>query len=1260
MLLTGMTVQAAAMPPSQLQLSRLLQHPDDDATFQAIINTPSIDLEDTLSTLLVRLEKAPKSGGLHAAIGRIYQALDRCPEAKAHFEQATSLLDKALVGPVGVAECALSSESWNASLHAFDMALRRTRSARRRLEIQRHKLSIALNTGSEANARAIWVAIRDMKLRDIFVYVEIAEEITRQGQLRLAKDVWSYLYKRTPSDPKLRAVATTQLGAALTRLDESEQAIAHYETALRRLPNEHWSVIDLYEGLLTAHRQAGTIENFAKALQRRKRAYPALLMLAKVYEELGQTQKALEVYRAAARRRPANDSAKQSILRLLKQAGTPTELEIEYQRLANESSADPKFALGLAEHLFRREKKTAAFEQLDRLVQKYTNDPGALESAVDLYVAHSGEKKRIVSIYRRLQRLEPDSDEHAIRLGNYHYEQGDPVSAHKAWKRILRIIPNAGRAHLMLARVLAEHDLEVEAIKEYENAISNRSKTVRYRIEFAKWLASVSRYRHAARVWADTLSVTNTSDYELRFEIRERLVETLHNHKILQAALRKWVANLTMTPADTNAALMVAMGYMKGKKTQRAIRILRDAQSHAPKHVEVLICLFSALESEGKMKDALQVLLQLASVSQRAARPRLQRLSQAAVEQNNPESALKFVSLYAEWAPNDPVAFVQLAEVHRSMSDIDAAAKHYKKAIALSPELIDIRLRYAALLEAQRDDKALTDQIIEVVRRSVDSADVLEAGRFARRLPGMRALVRLQTVLLELAHQRPKQPVYRELLVDTMAQWVRRTSIRGRTAAELQWLNTMAERSIRPLVNALSSQNLGARTSALKILYAAKTKDATPALAQLLREYDRVIQYQALVVLGQMRAGSALPHVLKLVSTNDSLVSKAAIWGLGTMNGTDITPALKPLLRSDASGPKAKLAALALGANPSQKHAKLAHNLVRSGTVTPYAAWALGALHDVRSVELLISQLKAQSSDPSPILWALGAIADQRSVPTLINRLLTTPPHGERLAKWALTRCLLAAPLPRQEIERAYLQLPLFESVSMSVQTALERLMITPPLDEEATNDNYALQATTSLIEILKEDRLSDQLTALQSILPVNGRLVFKSLPGRPQVPRTLHETLELTLIELLDCTSRAIRLNAIRLLAEIGSSRSSRRLYSLPYDSSVPVIRAAIEALTRLETPGTGNILPGLFDRYGSDWTIRLAIAESLRRGRTCPRGKSLFLLGQLLTDEYGSVRLSALQATIAHDVVSELQQVIQQLAANDDDPMVRRSATK
>jgi tetratricopeptide (TPR) repeat protein len=1247
-LVTTLAQPAHGITPKALE--RVLNSPDSESAFEQVLKSTEHDVGQLIGLLVSQLEKPPESGSVHALLGRLYLHVGQYNKAIPHFEKALRLLPKASIGPLGLAECSAALEEWPTAIAHFDTALVRSSTKMQRQRIYRKKLSASLAAGEIGAARSTWRQLSTSLHLSLFARVDIAEEITRTGQLSLALEVWTDLYKVSKRDLKLRLHITTKLGRILTQLGQTNNAIRLYEKALENVSAEHWSVADLYEGLHMVHRQAGSLPSFVNWLQKRKRIYPALMSLARIHEELGQDKAALATYREAVRRRPANSEAQFSILRLLKRLGSLPELEAEYKRLARSTSSDSRFDLELARLYFKQSDEAAAFRTLEKVVRTYGDEPSALEAVTELYVTHNAPEQKTVNLFNRLLRIEPDREDHAIRLGEYLYGKKKHAEAIRAWQRVLRIVPSKGRSHIILARVFAEHDLEMDASREYRAAIEANPKRIRYREAFANWLMSVNRYRDASQVWKQMLDAVAPDDYTRRIYARAQLVDTLDKHKMLRVSVRKWRANLTAKPMDPSLIALISAALFHQHRYSAAIDLLTRATNTHPKNVQLLLYLQEATQKSGRVSDALAVVIRLSKQDKGAAVLRLKEMSRSSAELYNLKDAMLLARLYAKWAPSDPEALIQLGDVQRRNHQYDAAAQSYQRAIMLKPDETHIRLRYSQLLEDTGQYSKLASQLTQIVRKSKNTLEIMDAGQQALRLPGVYTLEKVAQVLLDLTQQKPKRVVYRELLLELCARWIRRTDLSGRSESQQRWLKKLIERGIHPIAEALHSQNLAARTNALRILNSTLPQIAEPALLRLLNEHDRITRFQALVLLARIRAKNALTQVDRLVQSKERHISNAAVWSLGVLSRRNALAKLRSIASTSKRKEHIQLAALALGVQRQKTELEVVLQLHRTKSAQAYATWALGVIGGNKALATLIPLLDSQS-DNEVAVWAVGAIGNPKAIPALLRTLLSSPKHRQRIVRWALHRCIAGKPLSDEAIATAYVDLPSYDTASFTVEHSLQRLLITPVTKAHHTTGLLERSATSALMEILEKGSTTSRLNALSQVKLESGNVIITTIPGVPKLALINGPQIGQALARLVDFSNDELQKAVLTALGAVGNAKSLAMLTEPKVEPPIPAVRAALVGLAKNPRADSTSAIGTLYARHNADWSIRLATALALTLKRSENNQELVAMAPQLLRDEYASIRLATLRAIAANNLIEEFQTHILQLASNSDD---------
>jgi HEAT repeat protein len=129
-----------------------------------------------------------------------------------------------------------------------------------------------------------------------------------------------------------------------------------------------------------------------------------------------------------------------------------------------------------------------------------------------------------------------------------------------------------------------------------------------------------------------------------------------------------------------------------------------------------------------------------------------------------------------------------------------------------------------------------------------------------------------------------------------------------------------------------------------------------------------------------------------------------AAWALGALDDVRAVEALVPVMK-DGEAAVREQAAWALGALDDRAAvAALIGGLKDADArVRRQSAWALGAIDDRRAVDQLITALRdSERSVREQAAWALGAIGDSRAIDGLLPALKDAEPAVRRQAAWAI------------------------------------------------------------------------------------------------------------------------------------------------------------------------------------------------------------------------------------------------------------------
>lgn len=148
----------------------------------------------------------------------------------------------------------------------------------------------------------------------------------------------------------------------------------------------------------------------------------------------------------------------------------------------------------------------------------------------------------------------------------------------------------------------------------------------------------------------------------------------------------------------------------------------------------------------------------------------------------------------------------------------------------------------------------------------------------------------------------------------------------------------------------------------------------------------------------------AFDPLVKTLRHQSWVARRNAAWALGALDDVRAVEALTPLMK-DAEAPVREQTAWALGALDDRAAipALMLGLKDSDARVRRQSAWAVGAIDDRRPVDLLIVLLRdGDRAVREQAAWALGVIGDGRAVEPLLPLLKDAEPAVRRQAAWAI------------------------------------------------------------------------------------------------------------------------------------------------------------------------------------------------------------------------------------------------------------------
>ena len=353
--------------------------------------------EDALRAYEAALTLRPEDSVALVAIGRVMGELGR-PEAASFLERAIEHMPSGarrddLVRELG--RLAIGRQDFDAAVRLFERLAR----------------------GGNAWERTEYARA----LRDANQHARAADELTR-------------LVGLARGDARATAPLLRDLARAELELGNIDAAI---ETLARaRAGADAGLVAEIDDLRIEVHRRAGSLATLAEEMATRAGTdVAATIMLGRLYDELGETERALEFYRRAVRQRPRDVDLYMQIAQLASRTGHMDEVVAAYRELVRIAPSDPRFIVELAELLVQVGRPDEARQVAADASRRAPRDPAVHVALVDLY-ERFGDHAAAVRELDTLVRIDPNEPSHLVALGTERLGAGDRAGALATFRRV--------------------------------------------------------------------------------------------------------------------------------------------------------------------------------------------------------------------------------------------------------------------------------------------------------------------------------------------------------------------------------------------------------------------------------------------------------------------------------------------------------------------------------------------------------------------------------------------------------------------------------------------------------------------------------------------------------------------------------------------------------------------------------------------------------------------------------------------------------
>ena len=330
------------------------------------------------------------------------------------------------------------------------------------------------------------------------------------GIFRDEETFWTYTLQHNP-----RAwVAHGNLGKAALDLGRVEEAIGHFEAALRLKPDYAAAHYNWGNALVQQRQLPVAVAHYEAALRLMPDYADAHINLGNTLVMLGRAVEAAGHYEAALRVTPNNAGAHYNLGKIMARLGRWQEAA---ERFETALRLNPGF---VAAHVGRGD----ALIRLGRLPEAVGHYEAALQLEPGLAVAHYDlacvllQTERVaeaVAHFETALRLKPDYAEAHNDLGYALVQLGRPAEAMAHFEAALRFKPDYPEAHTNIGNVLFQSGRLTEALARYQTALRINPDYADARCNAGLALFQLGRMQEAKRYFESALRL-NPDDAQAR------------------------------------------------------------------------------------------------------------------------------------------------------------------------------------------------------------------------------------------------------------------------------------------------------------------------------------------------------------------------------------------------------------------------------------------------------------------------------------------------------------------------------------------------------------------------------------------------------------------------------------------------------------------------------------------------------------------------------------------------------------------------
>lgn len=1241
------------------------------------------------------------------SLAGIYKIDGRSEDAITTYEKAIGLKNNDPVALLALARLLHDRGDIVAARKRYEDALALQTVPADKEQTLRTLMTLALDGKDWAGAKSFHRELVKMQPQSLFVKGELARELFQRAEYEKAEVEFKDLVSAAAGDNRALAPALKDLGKAQAKAHKNRDALATLKKALRTAGQEAAVRGEIYETITEIYRADQQLPILIKQIEdEHPTDFQRLAILGALYEETGDSAKALQTYSKALAVNPRHIDLRLKVIRVLQSQGELDKAIAEYEALIRAAPNNPQFVLEQCEALMQRGDRTRALKLLTELERRGQNDEEVLSRLADFY-GRIGENDRSLKVLTRLSSIGTNDPGHLVDLGDRHFQDGNTQLAVQTWRRILTTITPRARALAALGEVYLEHDMLGDALASFREAVQLEPQTVAYKKALAGALERSKRYRESRQIWQELADKAKASgDKLLAREARSRIVTLFGFEHMLETQIAPLRAKFEGKPPDIEAGRLLAEVQLHLRRPSDLVNAettLRKVVQLAPGDTESYLALERVLVQQNKIADAIAILEKLVAVDPKSARQLYNRMAEYAQQIYRDEDAIKYSARAVELNPDDAEGHHKLGDRYRKKQDIERAIVEYRAAILKNDRLFAVYLDLADLLLAKGQSDEADRLFRRVVRGAPDEELVSRAARLSMQINlGNGTLESLEQELLPLAIGNPQRKVYRRLLVEiygnlTFALVQRDRHGSGKDAADARLaLQRIGGRAVKPLLDALADGDAGQQRVAIDVLGYVQNKNASAALfAYATGQAEGPLRTRAMLACGALHDSALLPKYEALLfpkgagnggepMASDS-IARAASWAVAKLGDKRAIPLLRRIAENGTPDMRA-FAVLGLGVLKDRSSiALLTHTAKALEAGTPAraaAAYALGEVGAEGETTTLITIAEGTDALPRQMaLLALARMGAHKGEPPGGRASLSAMADAVFAGEGEGARARRSSELLRQAATAALVLLATKGAVDAHTDT-----LPAPDedVDAETTLDqlvprNFTVKDRAATF-ITFADALKRSASSALATSTERARAVLDAMASRegsfepfvapegegPELAaartkvKEVASALEPSIIALSRHPEPNIRTKAIVVLARSTSDGAGAAIAEAVTDSNENVQRVALASIGNYADQKTATTVAKVMRRHES-WAMRVLAAQAL--GRLGAKGAGPEATRQLreaaMREPYALVREAALLALASYDKAESIQ-LATHMASHDAEPRVRETAAK